>query len=141
MAWLWLGDPDLRPGETNTPTFGTEETWRNQIEKLKNRYGSTKTITMLSTTIDGPPTHREEPDPDSAWAYLMDGKFYCREWAKKWGKGKEFYRIALASPRVADTKGFRPMRSDDDVPDSVDGFSPLAEDDHEPVGAAGGKRL
>lgn len=80
MAWLWFGDPDLRPDSPK----GTVKDWNRELSRLESRHGYT------GGTSPHPHEQQklDEQRKASFWSYILEGNLYIKEW----GRGAEWYR-------------------------------------------------
>ncbi len=91
IMWHVLGDPDLRPGQTNPPTFGTVKTWEVVITNLQHRFGA---WLFDKSHYNGPGElpGRVVYDESSVYEAIRRGLIYCPELVHETGlKGTDYY--------------------------------------------------
>lgn len=82
VVWLLLGDPDLRPGMRNKPTFGTNMTWSREVERLMHKHAAWWFNPDCSNGQYSPPG-KTEFDKNSVWKYIIDGNLYSPDFCRR----------------------------------------------------------
>lgn len=135
-----LGDPDLRPGMRNQPTYGTEVTWQREVTRLMNMFGAWTWDPKVDRGYGNPPGQTVY-DRKSTWQYIQDGCFYCVEY----GRGEEYYTLQerIEQPSFVSTLS---LTDDDDGPvrvsrEQITSHQALTDDDDDALPAPVGSRV
>ena len=109
-----LGDPDLRPGQTNPPTHGTVKTWEVQIQNLQHRFGAW-TFDKSHFNGVGELPGRVVYDESSVFEQIRKGIIYSPEVVAETGlKGPDYYSGADRVPKPKHVSS-RELQPDDAV--------------------------
>jgi hypothetical protein len=111
VVWLLLGDPDLRPGMRNKPTFGTNLTWSKEVERLMHMHGAWNWNPSHNNGQFAPPG-RTDYDQQSIWEYILSGMLFSPDFCRR-REARSYYSTATRIERPAHVSSIPLSEADD----------------------------